>query len=136
MKNIWKNAILFLSLIGLMTFVSSCGSSDDPVEEPTDVVFNLTGFENNAGVEMSVDGITATVSGTNVTIAGIPEGTTGLMPTTMKNGTQAIATFVAGFTDVTGDFANPTSTVTLVYEESTSRVKETPAKFTYTFSKQ
>ena len=136
MKNIWKNAILFLSLIGLMTFVSSC-SSDDPTDDPevpTDIVYKMTAFENNQEVSFDFSNVTATVSGTNVVIAGIPDGTTGLEPSTMKNGTQALTEFLEPFTS--GSLEGDTAVLYFKADDTAARVKGVPAEFTYTFAKQ
>lgn len=142
MKNIWKNAIYFLSLIGLITFVSSCGSDEPTPPVGTDATYVTTSIsvENDSNNDGSaIDGNITMVLGVNsVTISGIGDSWN-LKPEGFTNKAYSFSEFNSlGWTS--GSVSNDTeaSTVVLVYDESltNARVKGTQAVYTYTFAKQ
>ncbi|NME69747.1 hypothetical protein [Flammeovirga aprica] len=142
MKNIWKNAIYLISLIGLMTFVSSCGSDDpDPGTgtDPVVIVFSADPDATEPAVVTSEFKLTASIStdASTVTVSGYD--TSWPMPTGFENKEYTLTSFLALDWD-TPPVINGTATeVVLTYTHteaaSSARPLETDTKYTYNFKK-
>ncbi|MBD0400146.1 hypothetical protein [Flammeovirga sp. EKP202] len=141
MKNIWKNAILFLSLIGLMTFVSSCSSSDDGGDVIPDVEFNYTADVSATNpAEVNTDfKLAVNVTTTTVTFSGYDSAWP--MPEGFKT-SMSFTEMLALDWDAESSVSNISTggdVVTLVYTETTTssatRTRENDITYTYVFNK-
>ncbi|ANQ51078.1 hypothetical protein MY04_3734 [Flammeovirga sp. MY04] len=135
MKNIWKNALLVISLIGLMVSVSSCGSDDNPDPAPTSTTYTQASITYPEGETAPSVSITMVLHSDKVTLSGIGDAT--LMPA-LTDGDHTYETFNALWTE--GSVSNSTSaaTITLVKtdDSSSARPKGTERNYTYVFNKK
>ncbi|MBB6463374.1 hypothetical protein [Flammeovirga kamogawensis] len=140
MKNIWKNAILFMSLIGLMSLATSCGSSDDPDPGATTAVYaanttSTTPAQVTADFKLSIN-----LTSGAVTVSGYD--TSWPMPTGFSNKSYSAAEFLALDWDTPPAITGTGSSVSLVYKavetlpSSAARALETETTYTYVFDKQ
>ncbi|OHX67802.1 hypothetical protein [Flammeovirga pacifica] len=136
MKNIWKNALLVLSLIGLMVTVSSCGGDDggsDPA--PTSTTYATTSITYPDGETAPSVTVTMVLHSDKVTVSGVGGET--LVPA-LEDKDYDYTAFNALWTEGSVSSSTNADNVTLVKTEtsSTSRTKGTERNYTYTFKKQ
>ncbi|AZQ63341.1 hypothetical protein EI427_14150 [Flammeovirga pectinis] len=141
MKNIWKNAILFMSLIGLMSLATSCGSSDDPDPGVTTAVY-AANVDSTNPAEVTADfKLSINLTSGAVTVTGYD--TAWPMPTGFTNKSYSAVEFLALDWDSAPIITGTGSAISLVYTatettlpSSAARTFETDTKYTYVFDKQ